>query len=135
MRSTENLVRSNSSPQSSQPPASPSCRLYALCRKQGLRPGGKTLRKKILNNLCVLSGLCGEILLGMAQVSSLRSQLEWWNTGILEKWVIAKALKMGADEYLHKPFTNKELTVTVRRAIRKLVRMLPNSTRKAIDHC
>jgi DNA-binding response OmpR family regulator len=41
---------------------------------------------------------------------------------------IAKALKMGADEYLHKPFTNKELTVTVRRAIRKLVRMLPNST-------
>jgi len=40
---------------------------------------------------------------------------------------IAKALKMGADEYLHKPFTNKELTVTVRRAIAKLVRMLPNS--------
>jgi hypothetical protein len=29
-------------------------------------PGGRTLRKKIYNNLCALSGLCGEILLGMA---------------------------------------------------------------------
>jgi hypothetical protein len=47
----------NSSPQSSQPPAH---------RAYGLRPGGRTLRKKTLNNLCVLSGLCGEIPFGMA---------------------------------------------------------------------
>jgi hypothetical protein len=23
------------------------------------------------------------------ELNSLRSQLEWWNTGILEKWVLA----------------------------------------------
>ena len=44
----------NSSPQSSQPPAH---------RAWGLRPGGRTLRKKILNYLCALRVLCGEILL------------------------------------------------------------------------
>jgi len=33
----------------------------------------------------------------------------------------ANALKIGVNEYLIKPFTNKELTVSVRRAIEKLV--------------
>jgi hypothetical protein len=47
-------TETNSSPQSSQPPAH---------RAYGLRPGGRTLRKKILNNLCALRVLCGEILL------------------------------------------------------------------------
>ena len=44
------------SPQRSQPPAH---------RAYSLRPGGRAPRKKI-NNLCVLSDLCGEILLGTA---------------------------------------------------------------------
>ena len=35
----------------------------------------------------------------------------------------ANALKIGADDYLVKPFTNKELTVSVRRAIGKFVRV------------
>ena len=43
----------NRSPRSSQPPAH---------RAYGLRPGGRTLRKKIFNNLCDLRVLCGEIL-------------------------------------------------------------------------
>jgi hypothetical protein len=56
----------NSSPQSSQPPASPSCRHSLRAgshRDYDLLPGGRTLRKKIKNYLCVLSGLCGEIIL------------------------------------------------------------------------
>jgi len=51
---------------SAQPPAKKTAGQIEKETNNSPRSSQRSLRKKIKNNLCVLSGLCGEILLGMA---------------------------------------------------------------------